>query len=269
MPIQSQVRAWLTTRPGTGWLLAMIAVAGVVAAIPTLSGLSQADDQSEIELAMNLAKMLQVARSVVSRNQDLINDPERGDKRLTGDVVLAAAIEDYIKEAGHDPTTLDPNSRQGRLLRAEMDAIKEVVDESQSLINEKGLGFKGFIPAVFGRLVTERLKEKAEAELNIKVTAPPELVRNRKSRPDEWEREIIESKFLSPSWTRGEIFYQANKNGNRDVFRVMVPEYYSASCLSCHGGNKGEIDITGYPKEGASEGDLGGVISITLFRSRQ
>ena len=28
----------------------------------------------------------------------------------------------------------------------------------------------------------------------------------------------------------------------------------------------GEIDITGYPKEGANEGDLGGVISITLYR---
>jgi len=31
-------------------------------------------------------------------------------------------------------------------------------------------------------------------------------------------------------------------------------------------GSQGEIDITGYPKEGAKEGDLGGVISITLYR---
>jgi hypothetical protein len=43
-----------------------------------------------------------------------------------------------------------------------------------------------------------------------------------------------------------------------------VPEYYVASCLSCHGTPKGEIDVTGYPKEGAALGDLGGVISIKL-----
>jgi hypothetical protein len=29
------------------------------------------------------------------------------------------------------------------------------------------------------------------------------------------------------------------------------------------------MDITGYPKEGASENDLGGVISITLYRAPQ
>ena len=102
--------------------------------------------------------------------------------------------------------------------------------------------------------------------MQIKVTAPPALVRNRKSRPDDWEKSIIEGKFLSPDWTRGQVFYQAQPNQGRDAFRVMVPEYYAKSCLSCHGGKKGEVDITGYPKEGASEGDLGGIISITLFR---
>ena len=45
----------------------------------------------------------------------------------------------------------------------------------------------------------------------------------------------------------------------------MVPEYYAASCLACHGEPKGSRDITGYPREGAHEGDLGGVISITLL----
>lgn len=29
---------------------------------------------------------------------------------------------------------------------------------------------------------------------------------------------------------------------------------------------KGEIDITGFPKEGANEGYLGGIISIVLSR---
>ena len=46
---------------------------------------------------------------------------------------------------------------------------------------------------------------------------------------------------------------------------MMVPDYYAASCLSCHGEPKNSLDITGYPREGAKLGDLGGVISISLF----
>jgi hypothetical protein len=229
----------------------------------------RADDQHDIELAMNLAKLLQAGRTVISNNQALINDPEKGDKGLTGDVVLGAAIDEFKKETSLDPLAIDPNSREGRLLRAEMAAIKEVVDENQGFINMKGVGFKGFIPAIFARLVTERLQDKAGNEVQIKVTAPPVLVRNRKSRPDAWEQAVIKSKFESPGWSRGKIFYQATPNLGRDAFRVVVPEYYTASCLSCHGQKKGDVDITGYPKEGAREGDLGGVISITLFRHSQ
>lgn len=250
-------------------ILAVSAVFFSFAAATSVPGQTQNDEQAEMKLALDLAKLLQSARTVISNHQNLINDPEVGDKGLTGERVLAETIEQYRKATGHDPRDFDPQSREGRLMRAELDAIREVVDESQTLINEKGLGFKGFIPAVFGRLVTERLRDKVATELQIKITAPPPLVRNRKARPDEWEQQIIETKFLSPDWTRGKVYSEAQKNGVQSVFRVMVPEYYAASCLTCHGGPKGEIDITGYPKEGASEGDLGGVISITLFRNNQ
>ena len=46
----------------------------------------------------------------------------------------------------------------------------------------------------------------------------------------------------------------------------MVPQYYDETCLACHGSPKGEVDITGYPKEGAKVNELGGVISIILYR---
>ena len=224
-------------------------------------------DAEDVKIAVSLARLLQAGRSVISSSQALINDPDRGDKGLTGDVVLAATIEKYRKLTGVEPASIDPASREGRLLQAEMASIKEVMDENQTLINEKGSGFKGFIPATFARLVTERLQEKVGDVAEIKVTAPPNLVRNRKSRPDDWEKSIIESKFLAPGWPRGQLFWQLATSKGRQAFRVMVPEYYSASCLSCHGPKKGDMDITGYPKEGASEGDLGGVISITLFRT--
>ncbi len=264
---RSSLRAWEWLRLGTKRSLIALVALAMLAVTPFLPVSTHADDRSELDIALSLAKMLQSARAVISGKQDLINDPARGDKGLTGDVVLAAAIEEYKKETSQDPLKIDPATRHGRLLRAEMESIKEVMDESQDLINQEGLGFKGFIPAIFGRLITERLQQKMATELRIKVTAPPALVRNRKARPDPWETEIIASKLLSPTWTRGEIFYQ--NESERNEFRVLVPEYYSASCLSCHGGTKGEIDITGYPKEGASEGDLGGVISITLLRTEK
>jgi general secretion pathway protein A len=44
----------------------------------------------------------------------------------------------------------------------------------------------------------------------------------------------------------------------------MLPLFYSKQCLVCHGNPKGEVDISGYEKEGFKEGDLGGAISIVL-----
>jgi hypothetical protein len=267
------IREPATTEPkmrrGLRICLWSVACALIIIYSQTGTTRARADQSEEVAIALSLAKMLQAGRAVISSNQALINDPNRGDKGLSGDVVLAAAIENYRKATGLDPRSIPATSREGRLLQSEMAAIKEVVDENQSFINEKGVGFKGFIPAVFARLVTERLEQKIGTDVLIKVTAPPALVRNRKSRPDEWEQSVIREKFLDPNWTRGELFSQSRPSQGRDAFRVMVPEYYSASCLSCHGQKKGEVDITGYPKEGASEGDLGGVISITLFRRQQ
>ena len=106
-------------------------------------------------IAQSLAEMLRDARTVVSNNQELINNPDLGDKHLTGQVVLDQSVKRYQEATGTDPTKLDPNSRQGRLLRAMMAAIVASTDENQTTINEKGVGFKAFIPAVFARLVNE------------------------------------------------------------------------------------------------------------------
>jgi hypothetical protein len=167
---------------------------------------------------------------------------------------------------GVEPTATDPQSRRGRLLRAMMESIVEVVDANQETINAKGIGFKGFIPAVFGRLVGEAFARNANGEAEIKVTAPAELVRNRKARPDSWEASIIKAKLLAPDWPRGNPYSAKADAKGRPAYRVMVPEYYAESCLTCHGSPKGEMDITGYPKEGGKTGDLGAVISITLYR---
>ena len=98
----------------------------------------------------------------------------------------------------------------------------------------------------------------------MKVTAPKDLVRNRKSLPDSFEDQVIVGKFLAPSWPKGQAYEALVNDGDHHEFRMLVPEYYATSCLACHGSPKGSLDITGYPREGASVGDLGGVISIIL-----
>jgi cytochrome c553 len=238
----------------------LIVVVGLSAA-PLLAG---ADDDAAI--AKSLADMLRASRQVISSNQTRINDPNLGDKGLSGQVVLQQAVEVYKKATGTDPASIDPASRLGRLLRAQMDAIVEATDANQATINAKGVGFKAFIPAVFARLVNEAFESRAKDEAQIKVTAPEQLVRNRKSRPDEWEGDVIRSKLLQADWPRGQAFAADATTKGRSAYRMMMPEYYANSCLSCHGSPKGETDITGYPKEGGKEGDLGAVISVTLFK---
>jgi hypothetical protein len=223
-----------------------------------------ADDDATI--AKSLADMLRAARQVISNNQGRINDPNLGDKGLSGQVVLEQAVEAYKKNTGTDPAGVDPASRHGRLLRAQMDAVVEATDANQATINAKGVGFKGFIPAVFARLVNEAFENRAKNDAQVKVTAPEQLVRNRKARPDAWETDVIRSKLLQPDWPRGQAYSAETRINDRQAFRMMMPEYYAASCLSCHGSPKGETDITGYPKEGGKEGDLGAVISVTLFK---
>jgi len=228
-------------------------------------GLAVAAVDDDVDVALSVASLLRSARTVISTNQDRINDPKLGDKGLSGDVVVRMAVEANVKSGGLDPQKIDPASRQGQLLSAMISAIKEVMTANQKIINEPGVGFKGFVPAVFGRLVTEQFRSEVGAKANIKVTAPPELVRNRKAAPDEFETRVIKSKFQSPNWPTGKVYSEKTTEKGRPATRVLVPEYYGVGCLSCHGNPKGAIDITGYPKEGANLNDLGGVISISLF----
>jgi hypothetical protein len=242
----------------------VLLLALIIGLLPLCAAAAPAADD-DAAISQSLAQMLRSARVVIADNQAKIDDPAVGDKGLSGRVVLDLAVQKYKATTGVDPTAIDPKTREGTLLKAMMDSIVEVMDDNQSQINAKGTGFKGFIPAVFARLVDEAFARRAKGEAEIKVTAPLNLVRNRKSRPDAWEAEVISTKLLQPDWPRGQPFSATVQDG-RPAFRIMVPEYYAESCLSCHGTPKGEMDKTGYPKEGAKMGDLGGIISITLYR---
>lgn len=230
------------------------------------SSAASGGEAEDIATGERLAALLRASRSIVSGHQTLINDPAIGDKGIDGDRLVEEAIALYVERVGEPPVSDTLSESERALAEAQIAAIREVTDEHENEIDTEGVGFKGFIPAVFGRLVNERFADKVGTEARIKVTAPVDLVRNRKARPDDWERNIIESRFLSPDWPKGEAYVEESEFDGRPAFRMLLPEYYSESCLTCHGQPKGEVDVTGYPKEGGSEGDLAGAISITLFR---
>jgi len=220
----------------------------------------------DAQIAKSLATMLSAGRTVVSRHQNTINDAKLGDKGFDAKSVLAEAMKIYQDAAGVDPMSIDPNSRHGKLIRMQMDSIAEVIGAHQETINRKGVGFKGFIPAVFGRLTNESFGRRAVGLAEMKVTAPSQFIRNAKAKADDWESSVIRDKLLTASWPKNQPFAAEAPSRGKAAHRTAVPEYYGASCLSCHGSPQGEIDITGYPKEGGKEGDLGGVISITLYK---
>ncbi|WP_108660699.1 Tll0287-like domain-containing protein [Acuticoccus kandeliae] len=225
-----------------------------------------ADREDDIVTGKRLATLLRAGRNVVSSHQDLINNPEVGEKNLDSARVIDETLATYEELAGEPAFAAEVDGLERTLMQAELASIAAVIAEHEAEIDMAGVGFKGFIPAVFARLVNEHFAELVGDTALIKVTAPIDLVRNRRARPDDWERNIIETKFLAPDWPTGEAFVEETEYKGRPAFRMLLPEYYSASCLVCHGTPAGEVDVTGYPKEGRSEGDLGGAISITLFK---
>jgi hypothetical protein len=140
------------------------------------------------------------------------------------------------------------------------------MDDVQASINEEGVGLKGFLPAVFARLVTEKLRALKGDIAVIRLTAPADLVRNRTNRPDTWETAIIEEQFKDPSYpTRQQVVVEADYKG-RQGFQFILPEYYKEYCLACNGQSAGELDITWGKKEGGELGQLGGAISVLIFQ---
>ncbi len=245
------------------WMLIAFGLLFVFGIFATAQPVKAATDE---EIALSLATLLRASRAVISKNQKHINDPKVGDKGLSADVVVKAAKENYKKAAGHSIDSIDPASAQGKLIQAELKAITEVMNDAQDNINTKGKGLKGFLPAVFARLVTQKFKTSAAGGATIKLTAPKDYVRNRANRPDKWEANIIESRFRSADHPKNQHVAEVGKVKGKDAFRLILPEYYKQGCLACHGEPKGEKDITGGKKEGGKLGELGGAISVTIFK---
>lgn len=210
----------------------------------------------EGETSELLIKLVKLGRGVVSEHQELINDASKANKNFTGDFVAAQVAERFRNQTKID-LSRSANVPQYNVLLSLLEAEKEVVDDAQVVINKAGVGFKGFLPAVFARKTGERFYKKTG--IRIKLTGVD--YRNPNNRPDEFEAEVLRL-FSDARHPKGQQYAKATMLNGKPVYRLMDPEYAGASCLSCHGNPKGERDITGMRKEGWKEGDLAGALSI-------
>lgn len=224
---------------------------------------THADSRSDaIETGRLLAILLDSGRVTIAANQSLINDPEKGPKGFTGDVFERQLFATFQARTGIDLTHLDqaPVPAVAKPLVARLiEESKKTIDSYQPAINVPGLKYKGLIPATFGTETATRFQ--SWSGVYMKQTAPTGLVRNPKNKPDEFETAALEKLQHSSSIGADGILSQTI--GDTSV-RVLLPLFYAKPCLGCHGEPKGERDISGYPREGKKEGELGGAISIKL-----
>jgi hypothetical protein len=230
----------------------------VAAALATAIGVHAAES-SEEKLAKNLAGLLIAGRSVVAQNQLLINDPAKADKGFSSELFGAAVVAEYKAKTGIDLGALDPSRRDDKRLKALFDAEKSVVAEAQPIINLAGMGFKGFTPAVFGRHAADKFA--AATGLALKQTS--DKYRNPANQPDVFEKTVL-AKFEGAGWEKGKGYGETVDLKGKKVVRYLQPLYIAKPCLTCHGDNKGELDIAGRAKEGYHEGELRGAVSVTV-----
>jgi general secretion pathway protein A len=210
------------------------------------------------ETARLLAMLLDSGREVVKRNQELIDNPRKGNKGFTPDVFERQLVETFYHRSGVD---LAGKSNDGlstktrELLNALVQAGKAVVSDAQAVINQRGVGYKNFVPATFGSQAAWRFSMKSDVRLKQTTLNP----RNLKNQPDAHEEEIL---HRLTGRSDGSAVSDVVDNGG--TLRLLTPIYYSKDCLQCHGEPAGELDISGYPKEGAREGDLAGAISVRI-----
>jgi len=245
------------------WCASMVGILATFAIAALITSTSWAVDRAEAEeTARLLAKLLKAGRLVIEQNQQLIDDQHKGDKGFTPEVFEQQLVQEFRQQTSIDlaklqstPASITVPPMAKELLPAFLLASKEVVRDAQVVINQRGIGYKNFIPATYGSQAAARFSKQSHVRLKQTTLGP----RNPKNEPDDYESSVL--KWLSGRPKADAYVSELTDQGQ--TLRVVMPIYYVPACLTCHGEPKGDLDISGYPKEGHREGDLAGAITVT------
>jgi Protein of unknown function (DUF3365) len=225
-------------------------------------GRAQALREETEKTAQYLAILLNAGRLIIERNQALIDDPQKGDKGFTPEVFERQVCGEFIHQTSIDLKDLPSHlpSLAKELLPVLLQASEEVVADAQLVINQRGIGYKNFVPATFGSQAARKFSNRSYVTIKQTTLNP----RNLKNTPDAYEENVLKRLAAQPASSIPITEWIDNDT----TLRALTPIYYSQDCLVCHGNPKGILDISGYPREGAKEGDLAGAISIQIPGNR-
>jgi hypothetical protein len=230
----------------------------VLALLCPQSGWSQTAQKEAEQTAALLATLLNAGRVVIERNQPLINDSGRGEKGFTPEVFERLVLDEFLQQTQinlkHAPSAMPSQAKD--LLSLLLITSKEVVADAQFVINQRGIGYKNFIPATFGSQAARKFSKRSNVMIKQTALDP----RNLQNAPDAYEEMVLKRLTSRPASTTPIVEWI---DGGR-LLRTVLPIYYSEDCLACHGNPKGILDISGYPREGAQVGELAGAISIQI-----
>ncbi len=204
-----------------------------------------------------------------SNNQQNVRDSKIGLRTkiaglLLGVMLVLSAIFIAYTYVDQRNQTTEELLEKSRVLVLEMDAVWKFVSLNQDTINYTSDGdydYKGIHCAIAGKSVAVLFSETSEYSISFTNQNP----RNIHNTPDEYENKALEAFASDPGVTE---LYGYEELEGVSVFRYVSAMEVTEDCVDCHGGPVGEIDETGYPKEGWKTGDLAGAVSVVVPAER-
>ncbi|MBR5259182.1 MAG: DUF3365 domain-containing protein [Eggerthellaceae bacterium] len=169
---------------------------------------------------------------------------------------------DYVSQQNQAEEAL---LEEARTFAREMDAVWQFMDNQQKVINTSSDGdydFKGLHCSIVGKSVGAIFSYNNDYTIRYTNFEP----RSYQDRPDAFETEALTAFNENSSVTE---YYGVAEFAGEERFRYLQALEVDRSCLECHGEPVGEIDITGYPKEGWTLDSVGGAISIVIPLDQQ
>lgn len=207
-----------------------------------------------------LAVLLDSGRNVINEHLVLLDEREETEQSFTVDLFERQLLDVFHSRSGIDLRDLEAAripTRAKKLLKELVLVSKQVVAEAQPEINRRDGVTREFIPAIFGTRVGIRFTERTHVRLKQTSLAP----RNPLNAPDAVERTALEA-FADPSYPLEKVISEVTAKSKS--LRLMFPLYTTRKCLDCHGDPRGELDRSGYPREGLQLGQNAGAISVVI-----
>ena len=150
---------------------------------------------------------------------------------------------------------------QAYILSQQMQAVWDFVTANQDRINTDADGsynFKGLHCSIAGTSVGALFTNRTDYVIRYVSDKP----RNEKNTADELETKAIDA-FRDNKNLREYAAFDTAESGV-EYYRYLIPLKMTSGCISCHGEPAGEVDVTGFEKEGLSDGELVGVANISI-----